>query len=57
MAFPSCCILTSDTVGADVGINVGADIEEDIHHYLSFEIVRMVMIIVYQRLLLDDTSM
>ena len=33
MAFPSCCILTSDTVGADVGIKVGADIEEDIHQY------------------------
>ena len=31
MAFPSCCIC--DTVGADVGINVGADVEEDIDHY------------------------
>ena len=28
MAFPSCCIC--DIVGADVGINVGADIEEDV---------------------------
>ena len=26
MAFPSCCIPNSDTVGADVGINVGADV-------------------------------
>ena len=42
IALPSCCILTSDTVGtlvginvgANVGINVGADIkEEDIDHY------------------------
>ena len=32
MAFPSCCIC--DTVGADVGINVGADVKkEDIDHY------------------------
>ena len=32
MAFPSCCI--RDTVGADVGINVGAEIKvSDIDHY------------------------
>ena len=33
MAFPSCCILASDTVGANVGINVGADEEVDGDHY------------------------
>ena len=33
MAFPSCCILASDTVGANVGINVGADEEKDGDHY------------------------
>ena len=32
MAFPSCCI--RDTVGADVGAAVGADMEEeDVDHY------------------------
>ena len=34
MALPSCCILTSDTVGILVGINVGADIKVlDRDHY------------------------
>ena len=30
MAFPSCCILAIDTVGADVGVFVGADVGSDI---------------------------
>ena len=34
MAFPWSCILASDTVGADVGVNVGAEEEEeDRGHY------------------------
>ena len=33
MAFPSCCI-RDITADGDVGINVGADVEEDVNHYL-----------------------